>query len=62
MADKDALKTTIDAAFEDRANIGSDIGDPVRSAVEAALGLLDRGDARVAAKGVAGWTVNQWLK
>jgi 2,3,4,5-tetrahydropyridine-2-carboxylate N-succinyltransferase len=62
MADRDALKTTIDAAFEDRANVSSDTGDPVRPAVEAALGLLDRGDARVAEKGANGWTVNQWLK
>ncbi len=62
MTDQDALQTTIDAAFEDRANIGTDTGDPVRGAVNAALGLLDRGEARVAEKGPNGWTVNQWLK
>ncbi len=62
MTDQDALQTTIDAAFEDRANIGTDTGDPVRGAVNAALGILDRGEARVAEKGPNGWTVNQWLK
>jgi 2,3,4,5-tetrahydropyridine-2-carboxylate N-succinyltransferase len=34
----------------------------VRDAVEAAIGLLDSGRARVAEKGEGGWTVNQWLK
>jgi len=62
MTDQDALQTTIDAAFEDRANIVTETGDPVRGAVNAALGLLDRGEARVAEKGPNGWTVNQWLK
>jgi 2,3,4,5-tetrahydropyridine-2-carboxylate N-succinyltransferase len=35
----------------------------VREAVETALDLLDRGEARVAERGGNGaWTVNQWLK
>jgi len=62
MADTDTLQDTIDAAFDDRANISADTGDPVRGAVEAALDLLDGGEARVAEKGANGWTVNQWLK
>jgi 2,3,4,5-tetrahydropyridine-2,6-dicarboxylate N-succinyltransferase len=62
MADTDALQTIIDAAFEDRANIGTHTGDPVRGAVNAALDLLDGGNARVADKGPNGWQVNQWLK
>jgi 2,3,4,5-tetrahydropyridine-2-carboxylate N-succinyltransferase len=62
MADTDALQTTIDAAFEDRANVDPNTGEPVRGAVEAALGLLDSGKARVAEKGPDGWTVHQWLK
>jgi 2,3,4,5-tetrahydropyridine-2,6-dicarboxylate N-succinyltransferase len=62
MTDLAALQATIDAAFDDRANIGSQTGDPVRSAVNTALGLLDRGEARVAEKASNGWTVNQWLK
>jgi len=62
MADIAALQATIDAAFDDRANIGPETGNPVRGAVESALDLLDRGAARVAEKGANGWTVNQWLK
>ena len=62
MADIAALQATIDTAFDDRANIGPETGNPVRGAVEIALDLLDRGAARVAEKGANGWTVNQWLK
>ncbi len=58
-----ALATTIDAAWEDRANLGFDTGGEVRDAVVAALDLLDRGEARVAEPdGQGGWRVNQWLK
>jgi 2,3,4,5-tetrahydropyridine-2-carboxylate N-succinyltransferase len=57
------LAATIDAAFEDRANIGPSTKGAVREAVDAALDLLDRGEARVAERGPDGrWTVNQWLK
>jgi 2,3,4,5-tetrahydropyridine-2,6-dicarboxylate N-succinyltransferase len=57
------LATTIDAAFEDRNNVGPSTKGPVRDAVETALDLLDRGEARVAERGANGaWTVNQWLK
>jgi 2,3,4,5-tetrahydropyridine-2-carboxylate N-succinyltransferase len=62
MTDTAALQTTIEAAFEDRANIGISTGDPVRGAVNRALDLLDRGEARVAEKGADGWVVHQWLK
>jgi 2,3,4,5-tetrahydropyridine-2-carboxylate N-succinyltransferase len=62
MTDLANLQTTIDAAFDDRAKIGPQTGDPVRGAVGTALDLLDRGEARVAEKGKGGWTVNQWLK
>ena len=34
----------------------------MRDAVEAALGLLDSGEARVAEKVDGAWQVNQWLK
>ena len=62
-----ALATIIDAAFEDRANIGPDTKGDIRHAVEAALHLLDQGKARVAEKipgktGPEAWKVNQWLK
>jgi len=56
------LQATIDAAWEDRDNVGLDTTGPVREAVEAALSLLDGGKARVAEKGADGWVVNQWLK
>jgi 2,3,4,5-tetrahydropyridine-2-carboxylate N-succinyltransferase len=56
------LQATIDAAFEDRANIGVKTTGPVRAAVDEALTLLDRGEMRVAEKKDGAWTVNQWLK
>ncbi|MBS7539631.1 2,3,4,5-tetrahydropyridine-2,6-dicarboxylate N-succinyltransferase [Ancylobacter lacus] len=57
------LKAIIEDAFEKRAEISFDTRGPVREAVEAALGLLDAGKARVAEQGADGnWTVNQWLK
>ncbi len=57
------LARTIEAAWEDRAGIGADTRGPVREAVEAALALLDSGEARVAEKSEGGdWHVNQWLK
>jgi 2,3,4,5-tetrahydropyridine-2-carboxylate N-succinyltransferase len=62
MADIAALQSAIDAAFEDRANIGPSTTGPSRAAVEEALSLLDQGKLRVAEKGASGWTVNQWLK
>ena len=59
---QDKLAGIIEAAFADRERIGFDTHGEVREAVEAALDLLDRGEARVAEKGEGGWTVNQWLK
>lgn len=56
------LETTINAAWEDRANVTQDSAD-VREAVNAALAMIDDGSARVAEPdGNGGWTVNQWLK
>jgi len=56
------LQTTIDAAWEDRANLGFGTEGAVREAVAEALNLLDRGEARVAEPIEGGWQVNQWLK
>ena len=56
------LERIIDAAFEDRANIGFGTSGEIRDAVDAALDLLDRGELRVAEKAGDGWHVNQWLK
>jgi 2,3,4,5-tetrahydropyridine-2-carboxylate N-succinyltransferase len=58
-----ALEQTIDKAFEEREKVSAETGGEIREAVEAALGLLDRGEARVASRGDDGtWQVNQWLK
>ncbi len=58
-----SLQQTIEAAWEDRAALTFDTQGAVRDAVEEALALLDRGEARVAAPdGAGGWQVNQWLK
>ena len=57
------LAKTIDDAFERRETIGPGTKGPVREAVEAAIELLDRGEARVAERTQNGaWRVNQWLK
>jgi 2,3,4,5-tetrahydropyridine-2-carboxylate N-succinyltransferase len=57
------LAKTIDDAFDKREDIGPLTKGAARDAVETALDLLDRGEARVAERGANGtWTVNQWLK
>ena len=59
----DDLQQTIDAAWEQRAEIGFETKGEVRVAVDRALALLDAGTARVAEPdGNGGWRVNQWLK
>jgi 2,3,4,5-tetrahydropyridine-2,6-dicarboxylate N-succinyltransferase len=58
-----SLAETIEAAFERRDQIGPATAGAVREAVEDALDLLDRGEARVAERAPDGsWRVNQWLK
>ena len=57
------LAATIDAAWENRAELNFATQGEERIAVDRALALLDRGEARVAEPdGNGGWTVNQWLK
>ena len=56
------LQQAIDDAFEHASDVTPTTTGEVRDAVEAALDLLDAGEARVAEKGADGWTVNQWLK
>jgi 2,3,4,5-tetrahydropyridine-2-carboxylate N-succinyltransferase len=56
------LAETIDAAFEDRANIDTKTTGDVRNAVERTLNLLDNGQIRVAEKKGDDWVVNQWAK
>ncbi|QTL06150.1 2,3,4,5-tetrahydropyridine-2,6-dicarboxylate N-succinyltransferase [Aquabacter sp. L1I39] len=62
MANPD-LELVINAAFENRAEIGFSTRGAVREAVEEALSLLDAGKVRVAEPLEDGtWQVNQWLK
>ena len=56
------LASAIEAAWERRDTVTPASAD-VRDVVEAALALLDSGQARVAEPdGAGGWQVNQWLK
>jgi 2,3,4,5-tetrahydropyridine-2-carboxylate N-succinyltransferase len=58
-----ALAATIDKAFEARDTINATTRGEVRDAVETALNLLDRGEARVASREADGtWIVHEWLK
>ena len=58
-----ALQSTIDAAWDARAELSPATTGAVRDAVDAALAALDDGSARVAEPdGAGGWRVNQWLK
>ncbi|MGZ3400820.1 MAG: 2,3,4,5-tetrahydropyridine-2,6-dicarboxylate N-succinyltransferase [Caulobacteraceae bacterium] len=56
------LQSTIEAAWDARAEVNFGTKGAVRDAVEAALALLDSGQARVAEKTGNDWTVHQWLK
>ena len=61
--DTKSLAEAVEGAFERRDEIGPATAGAVREAVEGALDLLDRGEARVAEKASDGtWHVNQWLK
>lgn len=58
------LQQIIEQAFENRADLSpSSAPAEVRNAVNDALGMLDKGTARVAEqRGTGDWVVNQWLK
>jgi 2,3,4,5-tetrahydropyridine-2-carboxylate N-succinyltransferase len=56
------LAETIEAAFENRAEVNLQTRGEIRDAVDTALELLDSGKARVAEKIDGEWKVNQWLK
>lgn len=59
----DALARVIEAAWEIRETLSPSTRGEVRDAVEAAIGLLDTGEARVATRQEDGaWAVHQWLK
>ena len=52
----------IEAAWENRAEIGFSTRGEVRKAVEDTLAALDAGEIRVAEKVGGSWVVNQWVK
>src|SRR5262245_56371783 len=57
------LATQIEAAWERRDQLSPQSKGADVEAIEAALDLLDSGQARVAARGADGvWTTQQWLK
>jgi len=57
------IRTAIDAAYEQRADITPGNAEAaIRAAVEAAITLLDKGEARVSEKRDGVWTLNEWLK
>ena len=56
------LQTEIEALWAARDTLNSDTKGAARETVEAALDMLDRGQARVAEPTDDGWAVNQWLK
>jgi 2,3,4,5-tetrahydropyridine-2-carboxylate N-succinyltransferase len=61
--DTASLEKTIDKAFEERDGVSAATRGAVRDAVETALSILDKGEARVAERQADGkWHVNQWLK
>jgi 2,3,4,5-tetrahydropyridine-2-carboxylate N-succinyltransferase len=61
--DTSTLRPRIEALWERRDTLSPSTGGEDRAAVDAALGALDSGQARVAEPdGQGGWRVNQWLK
>ncbi len=56
------LIAAIENAWNKRETLSVSHQGPEREAVNAALALLDGGQARVAERAGDGWTVNQWLK
>jgi 2,3,4,5-tetrahydropyridine-2-carboxylate N-succinyltransferase len=63
MSGHSGLRATIDAAYERRAGLTpKNVPSGLEEALEACLGLLDRGEVRVAEPVKGGWVVNEWLK
>jgi 2,3,4,5-tetrahydropyridine-2,6-dicarboxylate N-succinyltransferase len=57
------IQSIIEAAFDNRAEITpSNVSPEIKSAVNAAIDLLDSGESRVAEPVDGGWQVNEWLK
>jgi 2,3,4,5-tetrahydropyridine-2,6-dicarboxylate N-succinyltransferase len=63
MSEPERLKSIIEAAFERRAALsGRHLPRELDGALEQCLGLLDRGELRVAEPRDGGWVVHEWLK
>jgi 2,3,4,5-tetrahydropyridine-2,6-dicarboxylate N-succinyltransferase len=61
--DTPQLQARIEAAYERRQDLSSSSVDPdTRTAIERAVGALDRGEYRVAQKIDGRWQVHTWLK
>ncbi len=58
----ETLQTVIEAAWDKRDSVSPATQGEVRQAIETALDLLDKGEARVAERKSGEWIVNQWLK
>ena len=59
----DQLKNTIEQAWENRASLTPQTGDPdLKAAVNDVISLLDEGELRVAEKLNGEWVTHQWLK
>ena len=56
------LQARIEALWEKRDTLSATTQGAAREDVQAALEMLDRGEARVASPGPDGWQVHQWLK
>ena len=58
-----SLESSVNSAFDARDSVSTATRGEVRDAVDSALELLDKGEARVAEREAGGkWKVNQWLK
>jgi len=61
--DPQQLRPLIEAAWEQRQTLTPTSADPaLRAAVDATIGLLDRGELRVAEPTGGGWQLNEWVK
>ncbi len=56
------LQQQIETLWEARDTLSPTTTGPARDAVEAALALLESGEARVASPEASGWVVHDWLK
>ncbi|MEM6381629.1 MAG: 2,3,4,5-tetrahydropyridine-2,6-dicarboxylate N-succinyltransferase [Pseudomonadota bacterium] len=63
MTDVATIEKVVNDAFDARDGIDTHTQGEIRDAVEAALDLLDKGEARVASRSEDGtWVVHEWLK